>query len=93
MLNVCHVSQVLVSCCGHDGPFGASGVKRLQSLGLVDRIPGMGALDMNTAEDDIVNHTREGINTYNYSHKCHADLTIFIMHSCPWYGLSRYGSS
>lgn len=52
-------SKVLVSCCGHDGPFGASGVKRLQSLGLVDRIPGMGALDMNTAEDDIVNHTRE----------------------------------
>ena len=34
-------------------------MKRLQSLGLVDRIPGMGALDMNTAEDDIVNHTRE----------------------------------
>ena len=51
--------KVLVSCCGHDGPFGASGVKRLQSLGLVERIPGMGALDMNTAEDAIVNNTRE----------------------------------
>ena len=25
----------------------------------MERIPGMGALDMNTAEDDIVNHTRE----------------------------------
>jgi thiamine thiazole synthase len=51
--------KVLVSACGHDGPFGASGVKRLQSLGLVERIPGMGALDMNTAEDAIVNNTRE----------------------------------
>jgi len=52
-------SKVLISACGHDGPFGASGVKRLQSLGLVDKIPGMGALDMNTAEDAIVNNTRE----------------------------------
>ena len=30
--------------CSHDGPFGASGVKRLQSLGLVNKLPGMGAL-------------------------------------------------
>eukprot|EP01041_Mallomonas_annulata_P004160 gene4160-8268_t len=52
-------SKVLVSACGHDGPFGASGVKRLQSLGLVSKLPGMGALDMNTAEDAIVNNTRE----------------------------------
>jgi len=52
-------SKVLVSACGHDGPFGASGVKRLQSLGLVHKLPGMGALDMNTAEDAIVNNTRE----------------------------------
>lgn len=52
-------SKVLVSACGHDGPFGASGVKRLQSLGLVNKLPGMGALDMNTAEDAIVNNTRE----------------------------------
>jgi len=52
-------SKILISACGHDGPFGASGVKRLQSLGLVDKIPGMGALDMNTAEDAIVNNTRE----------------------------------
>lgn len=52
-------AKVVVSCAGHDGPFGASGVKRLKKLGMVDSIPGMGALDMNTAEDAIVNKTRE----------------------------------
>ena len=52
-------SKVLISACGHDGPFGASGVKRLQALGLVPSVPGMGALDMNTAEDAVVNNTRE----------------------------------
>jgi len=53
-------SKVLVSACGHDGPFGASGVKRLAKLGLLEKtLPGMGALDMNTAEDSVVNHTRE----------------------------------
>merc|ERR550539_760766 len=30
---------------------GASGVKRLQNIGMVEHIPGMGALDMNMAED------------------------------------------
>lgn len=53
-------SKVMVSACGHDGPFGASGVKRLAKLGLLEKtLPGMGALDMNTAEDQVVNHTRE----------------------------------
>eukprot|EP00884_Botryococcus_braunii_P019286 jgi/Botrbrau1/6040/Bobra.0042s0024.2 len=52
-------SKVMVSCTGHDGPMGASGVKRLQKLGMVSAIPGMGALDMNTAEDAVVNNTRE----------------------------------
>lgn len=53
-------SKVLVSACGHDGPFGASGVKRLAKLGLLEKsLPGMGALDMNSAEDQVVNHTRE----------------------------------
>ena len=37
-----------------------AGVKRLQRLGMVNTgIPGMGALDMNTAEDAVVNNTRE----------------------------------
>jgi len=52
-------SKVVVSACGHDGPFGATGVKRLVQLGLVADVPGMGALDMNKAEDAVVAHTRE----------------------------------
>ncbi|KAK2415489.1 thiamine thiazole synthase, chloroplastic [Trifolium repens] len=52
-------SKVVVSSCGHDGPFGATGVKRLKSIGLIDTVPGMKALDMNTAEDAIVRLTRE----------------------------------
>jgi len=52
-------SKVVVSACGHDGPFGATGVKRLVQLGLVENVPGMGALDMNKAEDAVVQHTRE----------------------------------
>ncbi|KAL4515855.1 hypothetical protein Ndes2437A_g06574 [Nannochloris sp. 'desiccata'] len=53
-------SKVMVSSTGHDGPMGASGVKRLARLGMINRpIGGMGALDMNTAEDAIVDRTRE----------------------------------
>ncbi|XP_022870067.1 thiamine thiazole synthase 2, chloroplastic [Olea europaea var. sylvestris] len=52
-------AKVVVSSCGHDGPFGATGVKRLKSIGMIDSVPGMKALDMNTAEDAIVRHTRE----------------------------------
>lgn len=36
-----------------------AGVKRLASLGMVPEVPGMAALDMNSAEDKIVNNTRE----------------------------------
>jgi thiamine thiazole synthase len=36
-----------------------AGVKRLASLGMLPDVPGMGALDMNSAEDKIVNNTRE----------------------------------
>jgi len=52
-------AKVVVSACGHDGPFGATGVKRLQDLKLVDEVPGMAALDMNKAEDQVVANTRE----------------------------------
>lgn len=52
-------SKVVVSACGHDGPFGAASVKRLAALGMVSGHPGMAALDMNSAEDAIVNNTRE----------------------------------
>ena len=46
--------KVMVSSTGHDGPMGASGVKRLAKLGMITGAPGMGALDMNTAEDAVV---------------------------------------
>ena len=36
-----------------------AGVKRLQRLGMVTDVPGMSALDMNTAEDAVVANTRE----------------------------------
>lgn len=49
----------MVSTTGHDGPMGASGVKRLLKLGMIPAAPGMAALDMNTAEDAVVDRTRE----------------------------------
>eukprot|EP00126_Sphaerothecum_destruens_P013216 Sdes_comp22615_c0_seq1m21043 len=52
-------ASVVVSSCGHDGPFGASGVRRFEKLGLIGKLPGMGALDMNASEDAIVSGTRE----------------------------------
>lgn len=48
-----------MSSCGHDGPFGATDVKRLKSIGMIDPVPGMKALDVNTAKDTIVRLTRE----------------------------------
>jgi len=51
--------KVLISACGHDGPMGASGVKRLQNIGMVEHVPGMGCLDMSAAEDAIVRGTKE----------------------------------
>jgi hypothetical protein len=41
-------AKVVVSACGHDGPFGAHSVKRLATLGMLPAIQGMGALDMNS---------------------------------------------
>lgn len=34
-------------------------MKRLQKLGMVTGVPGMAALDMNSAEDAVVRNTRE----------------------------------
>jgi len=52
-------SKVVVTATGHDGPMGASSVKRLKSMGAIPQIPGMGALDMNAAEDAVVRDTSE----------------------------------
>jgi len=52
-------APIVMSFCGHDGPFGAFSVKRLASMGFTPKIAGMRGLDMNSAEDAIVNGTRE----------------------------------
>ena len=52
-------AKVVVSSCKHDGPFGAIGVKRLKSIGMIDSIHGMKALDINTTKDGIMRLTRE----------------------------------
>lgn len=52
-------SKVVVSSCGHDGPLGGAVIKRCKDIGLVKTVPGMSALDMNTAEDAVVGGTRE----------------------------------
>lgn len=52
-------APVVISTTGHDGPFGAFCAKRLVSTGIVSKLGGMRALDMNAAEDAVVNSTRE----------------------------------
>lgn len=52
-------APLLISTAGHDGPFGAFSVKRLESMGAIEKLGGMRGLDMNRAEDAIVKNTRE----------------------------------
>ncbi|KAK4701056.1 cysteine-dependent adenosine diphosphate thiazole synthase, partial [Phenoliferia sp. Uapishka_3] len=52
-------SAVTCSFAGHDGPFGAFSVKRLVATGQVEKLGNMRGLDMRSAEDYIVNNTRE----------------------------------
>lgn len=52
-------APVVISTTGHDGPFGAFSVKRLVSMGQIEKLGGMRGLDMNTAEDAVVKGTRE----------------------------------
>lgn len=52
----------LPACTHHPPPrptHPRAGVKRLARLGMIEKAPGMGALDMNTAEDHVVDRTRE----------------------------------
>ncbi|PWN54079.1 putative thiamine biosynthetic enzyme [Violaceomyces palustris] len=51
-------APVVCSFCGHDGPFGAFSVKRLESTGLV-KLGDMAPMDMTKSEGLIVNNTRE----------------------------------
>lgn len=52
-------APIIISTTGHDGPFGAFSVKRLVSMGGLEKLGGMRGLDMQTAEDAIVKRTRE----------------------------------
>ncbi|KAJ3074460.1 thiamine metabolism- protein [Podochytrium sp. JEL0797] len=52
-------APVVCSFAGHDGPFGAASVKRLVSAALIPKLGDMRALDMNVAENAVVNGTRE----------------------------------
>lgn len=52
-------APVIISATGHDGPMGAFCAKRLVSTGLVKELGNMRCLDMNRAEPNIVNGTRE----------------------------------
>ena len=58
IVQVCTNPQLL-QCTHFDLGLVRAGVKRLAKLGMVADAPGMSALDMNTAEDAIVQHTRE----------------------------------
>ncbi|MBQ5153869.1 thiazole biosynthesis enzyme, partial [Macrococcus caseolyticus] len=51
-------SRVVISTTGHDGPFGAFSIKRLNNLGAV-KMQGMHGLDMQRSEGQIVKRTRE----------------------------------
>lgn len=74
-------AQVVISSCGHDGPFGAFGVKRLAQNGLIPNVPGMKSLDMNQAEDDVVNYTQEIV----------PGLIVTGMETAEAFGLNRMG--
>lgn len=52
-------APVILSFAGHDGPFGAFSVKRLVATGQIEKLGNMRGLNMSTAEDYIVNNTRE----------------------------------
>ena len=51
-------APVICSFAGHDGPFGAFTVKRLESAGLL-KLGDMHPMDMNQSEGLIVNNTRQ----------------------------------
>jgi thiamine thiazole synthase len=69
--------KVVVSGCGHDGPMGASGVKRLESIGLVEPLKGMHCLDMNKAEDGMYAWKIPSLSgPHEMSHACYFCIDI-----------------
>lgn len=51
-------APIVLSFAGHDGPSGASSIKRLAAANLV-KMEGMGPLHMAESEDAVVNRTGE----------------------------------
>ena len=74
-------SKVVIACTGHDGPLGASLAKRVEHIGMVNEIPGMSALDMNTAEDAVVAGTKEVVPGLIF-----AGMEVAEMSGCPRMG-------
>ncbi|RMD41294.1 hypothetical protein DV735_g3843, partial [Chaetothyriales sp. CBS 134920] len=74
-------APLIISTTGHDGPFGAFSAKRLQSMGVTEKLGGMKGLDMNSAEDAIVKGTREVVK----------GLIIGGMELSEWDGANRMG--
>ncbi|KAL7334963.1 thiamine metabolism-related protein [Mucor circinelloides] len=79
-------AKVIVSGTGHDGPMGASGVKRLESIGLIEGNKGMLSLDMNAAEDDIVKYTREVVPGMVVTVSTSSDVKDIHTHTISGYG-------
>nr|XP_027189294.1 thiamine thiazole synthase, chloroplastic-like [Cicer arietinum] len=74
-------AKVVVSSCGHDGPFGASGLKMFERVGMIDFVRGINSLDMNTSEDVIVCLTKEIV----------SGIIIIGMEVAEMYGTPRVG--
>lgn len=74
-------APIIISTTGHDGPFGAFSVKRLVSMGQLEKLNGMRGLDMNSAEDAIVKGTREIV----------PGLIVGGMELSEWDGSNRMG--
>lgn len=62
---------------------GAHSVKRLASMGMLPDVPGMGALDMNTAEDAIVANTREVVPGLVLAGMELSEVRLHIPAPCP----------
>ncbi|CAI5758800.1 unnamed protein product [Candida verbasci] len=80
--------NVVLSATGHDGPFGAFGVKRLEEIykgansKLNVEVLGMRGLDISTAEENIVKHSKEIV----------PGVVLSGMEAATGYGLSRTGA-
>lgn len=76
-------SRVVISSCGHDGPYGATGVKRLAQIGLLESVPGMKALNVQQSEHDVVKYTQEIV----------AGMIVAGMEVAEAFGTNRMGPS